>query len=135
MPQDWPIKDKPFPGRVDPIEKTRQIEQELPHIQREVDFRDALMDIPGQVGERAQEGIGQIGDMIRSHSPVQRGEDGGFEVSLMKAFGFPLLGGISAEIGNTVKERMPDILRNFANKIGGVREVQAPTRDPKELKK
>ena len=44
----WPIEGQPEPQRVDPFEETARIEREMPHIQREVAFRDALNSLPGR---------------------------------------------------------------------------------------
>lgn len=56
----WPIEGEPAPPRVDPFEETARIERELPHIQREVEMRDALFELPGKAWEKGSEAVGSF---------------------------------------------------------------------------
>lgn len=60
----WPIEGQDAPRRVDPFEETARIEREMPHIQREVAFRDALNSLPGRAWDAGADALGGFVDRL-----------------------------------------------------------------------
>ncbi len=113
--ETWPISNMPD-TRQDPYQSGLDVFGDRVAREKELigEIKGFPMEMFNQIKGKAQSGLEGI-------------QGGDFEASLMKAFGFPLLAGISQKIGETVKEQMPNILMKFANSImGKPSEVGAP---------